>query len=487
MKTKYCFVVLSFVLLFSFSSSAFKQNPASSTLDSLVFVKPELRVVETNEDFKFVRDALSTAPGITKFLSENGENWKVLVDLRRGVPSNIDGGAIPFIAGPANTLSWNTISPNCRSIQCIPKSEIEFKAREILSRYPFLFPVSQDELRLDAEGTIPIGESLYLIRFQWYYRGIPVERGSIYFIINNGNLVQISSSRIAPITIDANPSISARTAWDVLNGYLGKEQISEKDEIINSGSLVIVPVTPQGYDANSYVGPAGTMFGFRLAYRLMFRKNGVMGTWEALIDAHSGEILRFVDANKYGKIQGGVYKTDKNPTQTEEIMPFPYADYGTGVYADVGGNYPGTSGTSTMKGRVGSIGNVGGVTINDNCGSISLSSDAEGLINFGTSSGTDCTTPGVGGSGNTHSARTQYYNVAWIKIKAYTYLSNNSWLQTVLTDNVNINDTCNAYWNGTSLNFFKSGGGCGNTGELPGVSLHEWGHGMDDNDGSGGD
>ena len=44
----------------------------------------------------------------------------------------------------------------------------------------------------------------------------------------------------------------------------------------------------------------------------------------------------------------------------------------------------------------------------------------------------------------------------------------------------------NAYWNGTTLNFFRAGGGCDNTGELPGVSLHEFGHGLDSNDGNGG-
>jgi subtilisin-like proprotein convertase family protein len=479
------------VLLLTFSVFAFKQNPPSNTLEPLVVIKPQLRVVETHEDFRFVRDDLPTKAAIEKFLAENGEKWRVVLDLRRGVPSLIDGGAIPFIPGKGNNLSWNTVASNCSSIQCIPKSEIESRAREFLTKYSSLFPVSLDDLRLDTEGTTPVGESIYLVRFQWYYSGIPVEKGSIFMIINNGNLIQIASSRIAPISLDTNPSFSVDTAWEIINGYLGKQKITEKDEIVNNGTLVIIPVTPDGYEPNSYVGPASKMAEFKLAYRIMFRKSGIMGTWEALVDAHSGEILRFVDANKYGKIQGGVYKTDKNPTQTEETVPFPYADYGTGVYSDIGGNYPGTSGTSTMKGRVGSIGNVGGVKINDNCGAISLSSNSEGLIDFGTSGGKDCTTPGFGGAGNTHSARTQYYNVSWIKIKAYTYLSGNSWLQNVVTDNVNINQACNAYWDGTSLNFFKSGtyGGyvCGNTGELPGVSLHEWGHGMDDNDGSGGD
>ena len=37
----------------------------------------------------------------------------------------------------------------------------------------------------------------------------------------------------------------------------------------------------------------------------------------------------------------------------------------------------------------------------------------------------------------------------------------------------------------TSINFFRSGGGCRNTGEIAGVFDHEWGHGLDDNDAAG--
>jgi hypothetical protein len=65
------------------------------------------------------------------------------------------------------------------------------------------------------------------------------------------------------------------------------------------------------------------------------------------------------------------------------------------------------------------------------------------------------------------------------------WLPANTWLNTVLTVNVNLNQTCNAYWNGSTLNFFKSGGGCSNTGMIAGVSLHEFGHGIDQNDGTG--
>jgi hypothetical protein len=46
-----------------------------------------------------------------------------------------------------------------------------------------------------------------------------------------------------------------------------------------------------------------------------------------------------------------------------------------------------------------------------------------------------------------------------------------------LPTNVNINNTCNAYWNGSSVNFFRAGGGCNNT-AYEEVAAHEYGHGF---------
>ncbi len=42
----------------------------------------------------------------------------------------------------------------------------------------------------------------------------------------------------------------------------------------------------------------------------------------------------------------------------------------------------------------------------------------------------------------------------------------------------NINQNCNAFWNGSSLNFFKAGSGCPNT-AYSDVVMHEYGHGID--------
>jgi MYXO-CTERM domain-containing protein len=68
----------------------------------------------------------------------------------------------------------------------------------------------------------------------------------------------------------------------------------------------------------------------------------------------------------------------------------------------------------------------------------------------------------------THQVRAYAMNVAPM----------NAWFATQIQVNVNINDTCNAYSDGVTTNFFKSGMGCENTGRLPDVVAHEFGHGV---------
>jgi hypothetical protein len=45
---------------------------------------------------------------------------------------------------------------------------------------------------------------------------------------------------------------------------------------------------------------------------------------------------------------------------------------------------------------------------------------------------------------------------------------------------VNLDQTCNAYWDGFGMNFFREGGGCVNTANIADVIYHEYGHGVTD-------
>ena len=211
-------------------------------------------------------------------------------------------------------------------------------------------------------------------------------------------------------------------------------------------------------------------------WEFSFHREGTVGTWRGRVDAASGELLEFRDMNEYGSATGGAYRSDR--PATEVVLPLPWANVATGVYTNSAGVFSGSTGTTTLQGQY--------VKMTDSCGTISKAADGSGVIALGSGTGTDCTIPaGGGGAGNTHATRTQFYMVNRAKEIGRGWLPSNTWLNGSLTVRVNLNQTCNAYWNGSTISFFRSGGGCANTGELPGVSLHEWGHGLDSNDGNG--
>src|SRR5262249_25287828 len=80
-------------------------------------------------------------------------------------------------------------------------------------------------------------------------------------------------------------------------------------------------------------------------------------------------------------------------------------------------------------------------------------------------------------------SRNAFYHLNVIKEVAIGQLPTNEWLPGQLTAKTNLNQTCNAFWDGLRVNFFKSGGGCSNTGEISSVMMHEFGHGLDQNTG----
>ncbi len=54
------------------------------------------------------------------------------------------------------------------------------------------------------------------------------------------------------------------------------------------------------------------------------------------------------------------------------------------------------------------------------------------------------------------------------------------YLDELLVANVNINNSCNAFYDGTTINFYREAGSCGNTGRLADVVYHEFGHALHD-------
>jgi len=322
--------------------------------------------------------------------------------------------------------------------------------------------------------------------------GIPVRDAYLTAVVGHGNLILLGVRHWGDVRASTDPTISEHDAAAVVDAHL--EPLDGHGQR-RPAELVLVP-TAAGRDPA--VVPIGAGYRYRLAWLIAPDLRNYPGRWEALVDAHSGELLSFDDTRSYAttrKVVGGIYPASNDGTAPDGVeqarFPMPFADVTSSsqlAYTDSGGNHPvcvDGEVTTTLDGRF--------IRIDDFCGAISESSI--GGIDLGTGTGQDCDVPapGVSSPGNTHAARTAYYQLNRVAEQARAHLPGNAWLQNQLTAVVNIPDlgvpeyNCNAFWDETTVNFFTSGEAapglvCSNTGEIAGVLDHEWGHGLDDND-----
>jgi trimeric autotransporter adhesin len=468
--------------LLAWAGTATAQTAKKETglLDGLAFAADPLKPADEVAPMADLQSAL--APGVadawaTLTLDAGGE-WSATVDRRTGRLEFAEGAGIPWVPGAGNHLTADDVvrrlgAPAAGALASTGKPDLatlEALARDLLQKAAPALGVDPASLVLNRDRSRQIDGYVWFVDFDVLRDGRPIDGARVVFRVNNGNLIQFGGENLPPPDAAAPAvEVTREAAQAVVTGYIGGAFFD--DVWLDEGSLHLLPVAAaDGYE----IGRGRSL---ATVWQFEFRRPGELGTWRARVDATSGQLLEFVDVNDYGRVRGGVY-LNAPPTETE--MPMPFADDVTACttpYANSGGVFPdGTGVGSSLCGQY--------VGINDQCGTIRELVNAAGDIDFGTSGGTDCTTPGHGGAGNTHAARTQFYHLNRAKEMARGWLTS-TWLSQRLTANLNLNQTCNAYWNGSTVNFFRSGGGCGNTGEIPGVSLHEYGHGLDQNDGSG--
>jgi hypothetical protein len=444
--------------------------------DPVLEVNPSLRTLRGAEVEGFALARAAEAQGLQSLLRDSSPEWEIQWDARGDRPHLIQGAGFPLLPGAGNLMA--AAEAGLSDDRKLELGDVERLVRGFLDRYPGLLRVDPQTLRLDPTRSISVGNGrVWFIELAQFHEGVPVEGASVFFRINNGNIVQLGADRIGDVSLKLVPRSEREKAFTRVLRRLGIPR-SDLSEIVNEGTLRIHPtLTPGEASGQPFRGRPGAGYAHRLAWEFVFRRGDDPTTYKVAIDAHSGALLQVVDLTRYAEVKGGVYPTTN--TDPETVVNFPFATVSNGgtKITDANGSYSYSGGTAsaTLNGRY--------FNMNDNCGVISLSNSTTGTLDFGTSGGTDCTTPGTGGAGNTHASRTGFFHLTNINRKAAGFLPGNAWLNSTVTANMNIVDTCNAFWNGSTVNFYRSGGGCSNTGELAAVFLHEWGHGMDENSG----
>ncbi len=454
----------------------FQVRQEQSRFDHLVIHDPSNVSVATTPLASLDSDHPLRA-GWNSFLGAHGASWNVYLDSRSGAPLLVEGQGIPLIPGFGNTI---------KDSSDVTVNRLETIIRAFMEGNVSLLLANGNELVLNHDASLQVTPELWQIVFNRKVSGIPVAGDQYIFSIGHGNLISFGATRWGRITTSPIPSLPSDVALKNLFEYMeltGDEQI----EYLNAEELIFLPLASSGRAHERYDGTLGEGYNTALAWRFVMRVDGEPGTWVGMIDAHSGAVLAFYDDNKYAQVKGGVYPESDDqicPSGCEQPnFPMPFANLnvgGTPQTANTAGYFDCSPGGATATTTL----NAPYVYVHDNCGSISESVLCDEDLDMRTSGGADCTVPAGSSPGNTHASRSTFYHINRAKEIARGYLPSTSWLSAKLTDNVNISSTCNAYWNGT-VNFYRSGGGCNNTGEIAGVVLHEWGHGFDQNDGGG--
>src|SRR6185369_12219059 len=129
-----------------------------------------------------------------------------------------------------------------------------------------------------------------------------------------------------------------------------------RDTVVSAPALVLVAAI--SYDranadrdtlGSGYTGRVGHgRYTHKLTYDVTLRRAGQAGTWFVRVSALDGSVTEMRDINDYGVVKGGVYPGSASGKGTEIDIPMPFANYGSGLYADAAGNFSGTSGTTTL-------------------------------------------------------------------------------------------------------------------------------------------
>lgn len=483
------------LLLAVTTSAAFAILPKEPTaLDAKAFQIPALRVVSTPQapamlgavtaaQSQPVLSTLGASPS-TAFLDSRSGRWTTLMLSQPLIPGS----------GAGNSLQWSALGVTGAPAEAAIGNAAWQGLRSYLATHQDLLGIAADELGDNPSvGNQETGR-LIQIHAPREVDGVRVRDSYVTATINHGNLVVLGFNRWGDIDVPTTPTRSAQDAALTLRGHLHPFAQTGR---WREPRLELVATVPDPGLAPLSTNP----YHYRLVWVLSPEIAGSLGTWEALIDAHSGEVLAFTDVNKYARREtvGGILPVSNDglapggiPDGIEQpAYPFPFLDLidedgntvttnSSGV-ADITGPY-----STELKGPF--------IEMDDTCGA-TLETTVCPNLDLGTNPGTDCDRPADSDSlGNTRSSRTGFFELNRLVETARGWISatdpaNTLFFGTPYPASMNVADVCNASAGPTGMNFYQSGvlgsNVCRNTGEIAAIFDHEWGHGLDFLDGNG--
>ena len=309
-----------------------------------------------------------------------------------------------------------------------------------------------------------------LVYFTQTSGGIPVFRAHLKLLVRNES---------------AYPLVLAASSLRDLGGFTATVGVID-EEAGKDAALKLVPSLLNFTDAELVIWAGVDDMVVAPAVAVVFiADNGMPATaeyekWLFVADATSGKILyqenMIISTDVVGNVSGmATQGVGADICEPEELEALPYAYVnivdGSSAYADANGDFviPNAGDTSVtvqspVRGQYFAVQNQGG-------GNTMLEQDVTppGPANF------------IHNEANTNEFQRAevngYVEANVVRDFVLTYNPDYPTIknQTNFTVNVNINSSCNAFYDGSSINFYRAGGGCSNTANTT-IVHHEYGH-----------
>lgn len=338
-------------------------------------------------------------------------------------------------------------------------AEVDRAARQFLADHAAMLKLDEKQLQLRRADQIL---NKWYVTYRQVNDGIPVLFSEVELRLSaSGNVMMFGSDFHPEIQVDTAPSFSSQAAFAAATRGMQVTEVIPPEA--TASQLYIVPI--ENEDRLDY----------HLAYRFETVTSNPFGRFVTYVDAHSGEVLWRFNRVRYsvtGNVSGAVHRNNATDPLTMHSFPELTLTLGSqSITTNAAGNFRfdnvGTNLTLTARLE----------------GSFARVMRADGTAaNFTATvqDGQQLNIPWDTGNSQT-SERDAYFhtNIAHAFIKSVDpSFTGVDYAMPVRVNNVN--QTCNANWDGQGMNFFRAGNGCRNTAEIPTVVYHEYGHGIND-------
>jgi hypothetical protein len=342
------------------------------------------------------------------------------------------------------------------------------------------------------DGSMQTG--FYTFRYNQQYQGLPVFRSGIGFLVrNNGNyplvmsgidIKQMNGLTVPALSID-KPQVTTAMR-DNVHKLMDIGTRRNEKSVLEGTKKLALKITERQYVI--YAGTQGRYEEPKVAIQFIAER-GSIGTlpdynkYRIVADVATSEILLAEnEIHEFTDITGTASGRATNGLGALEChgqlaVGLPYAEVavtgGNTAFANASGNFviphPGTTSvtvTSYLRGRWFDLRDESAGSVTP---SIAISVTPPGPANFLHNPAPNSQFPNANVNAYLESNVVRDYVLA----AQPTYPTIGT--QTSFRINNNINSTCNAFYNGTSINFYRNGGGCNNT-AFSDVVYHEYGH-----------